>query len=134
MQPMGFLTILEILIGIYLIYAAIRGKGKLYENDYLNCPREQYVRTMRIMAAVTGVIMLGTAVVEMLGIVGSTSAMGWLLWALTFGSIVVMMIYTVKKTDRKAAAAGRSTSPEKKDYDPLRAAFVFDDEEEQAGE
>ena len=53
-------------------------------------------------------------------------------WALGFASLIVMMVYSSKKTDRKAAAAGHKTaaSAEKKDYDPLRAAFVFDDDED----
>ena len=34
------LSLFSLIIGVYLIYAAIVGRGKLYENEYLNCPRE----------------------------------------------------------------------------------------------
>ena len=46
------LSLFSLIIGVYLIYAAIVGRGKLYENEYLNCPREQYVKGLRILAAI----------------------------------------------------------------------------------
>ena len=44
-----------------------------------------------------------------------------------------MMVYSVKKTDRAAAKANTPTNRPQSDkpYDPLRAAFVFDDEDEE---
>lgn len=69
---------------------------------------------------------------EYLGVIAYGSPIAIALWALGFASLIVMMVYSSKKTDRKAAAAGHKTaaSAEKKDYDPLRAAFVFDDDED----
>ncbi|MDD6044758.1 MAG: hypothetical protein PUC76_03810 [Clostridia bacterium] len=129
----GMLTMFELLIGVYLIYAAIKSDGKLYENDYLKCSREEYVKGMRRLALLTGVIMLLSSGLELLGVTEPNSVLSWILWFITFGSIILMMVYSVKKTDREAAKAGKSTgaaSPEKP-HDPLRAAFVFDDDEDE---
>ena len=120
------LSLFSLIIGVYLIYAAIVGRGKLYENEYLNCPRE------RILAAISGVLLTVSNLLEYLGVIAYGSPIAIALWALGFASLIVMMVYSSKKTDRKAAAAGHKTaaSAEKKDYDPLRAAFVFDDDED----
>lgn len=125
-------ALFSLIIGVYLIYAAIAGKGKLYENEYLNCPREQYVKGLRILAAISGVLLTVSNLLEYLGIIGYGSPLAIALWAVGFIILIVMMVYSSKKTDRKAAAAGHKTAEAagKKDYDPLRAAFVFDDEED----
>ena len=125
-------ALFSLIIGVYLIYAAIAGKGKLYENEYLNCPREQYVKGLRILAAISGVLLTVSNLLEYLGVIGYGSPLAIALWAVGFISLIVMMVYSSKKTDRKAAAAGHKTAEAagKKDYDPLRAAFVFDDEED----
>ena len=124
-------ALFSLIIGVYLIYAAIAGKGKLYENEYLNCPREQYVKGLRILAAISGVLLTVSNLLEYLGVIGYGSPLAIALWAVGFISLIVM-VYSSKKTDRKAAAAGHKTAGAagKKDYDPLRAAFVFDDEED----
>ena len=126
------LSLFSLIIGVYLIYAAIVGRGKLYENEYLNCPREQYVKGLRILAAISGVLLTVSNLLEYLGVIAYGSPIAIALWALGFASLIVMMVYSPKKTDGKAAAAGHKTaaSAEKKDYDPLRAAFVFDDDED----
>lgn len=138
MESFGMLTMFELLIGVYLIYAAIKGEGKLYENEYLNCSREEYVKGMRKLAALTGVLMILSCGLELSGIIAPASIAGLVLWAVSFASIILMMVYSMKKTDREAAKAGRPTnqSNPEKPYDPLRAAFVFDeeDDEAQAGE
>ena len=139
MESFGFMTMFELLIAVYLLYAAYKGDGKLYENEYLNCSREEYVKGMRKLAALTGLLMLASSGLELIKVVDPVSALGLILWVLTFGCIIVMMVYSVKKTDRAAAKAGRPTarSQTEKPHDPLRAAFVFDDEEdeeEQMGE
>lgn len=130
----GMFTMFELLIAAYLLYAAFKGDGKLYENEYLKCSREEYVKGMRKYAVLTGVVMLISSGLELLGVVDPASVLGLILWALSFGCIVLMMIYSSKKTDREAARAGRPTNkpttPDKP-YDPLRAAFVFDDEDEE---
>ena len=133
MEPISFMTMFELLIAVYLLYAAYKGDGKLYENEYLNCSREEYVKGMRKLAALTGVVMLVSCGLELLKVIEPVSSIGWILWALTFGCIILMVVYSLKRTDRAAANAGRPTaqSHPEKPHDPLRAAFVFDDEEDE---
>lgn len=133
MESFGFMTMFELCIAAYLLYAAFKGEGKLYENEYLNCSREEYVKGMRKLAALTGMVMLISCGLELFKVIEPASVIGWILWVLTFGCIIVMMVYSVKKTDRAAAKAGRPTaqSQPEKPYDPLRAAFVFDEEDEE---
>ena len=121
------LSLFSLIIGVYLIYAAIVGRGKLYENEYLNCPREQYVKGLRILAAISGVLLTVSNLLEYLGVIAYGSPIAIALWALGFASLIVMMVYSSKKTDRKAAAAGTGHYC---GTDPLRAAFVFDDDED----
>ena len=134
MESLDMMTWFDLAVGAYLLYAAITGKGNLFENEYLKCPKEQYVKTMRFMALFTGLAMAARGGLELAGVVVSGTALGWILWAVVFALILAMMIYSVKKTDRAAASAGKSTQashPEKpENHDPLRAAFVFDDEDD----
>lgn len=134
MGDAGFFSIFQIVIGAYLIYAAITGKGKLYENDNLkeSISREKYVKKMRLYALVTGIVMLAGAVLEYTGIVSPVSPLGWVIWGAGFLCILVMAVYSAKCTDREAAAKadnrpGRTTVS---DAARLKAAFEFDDEEE----
>jgi len=133
MEPFGLMTLFELFIAVYLLYSAVKGDGKLYENEYLNCSREEYVKGMRILALITGLLMLASSGLELLNVVDPVSALGIILWVLTFICIVLMMVYSSKKTDRAAAKADRPTaqSHPEKPHDPLRAAFVFDDEEDE---
>ena len=125
---------LQLAIGAYLIFCGITGKGKVFDNDFLKIPREEYVKKLRILASISGACLSIASVLEMLGWVIPGTTLGWIVWALGLASIVPMMVYTSKATDRKAAKAAQNESrgmPQKKE-DSLRAAFVFDDDEEAA--
>lgn len=86
------LSLFSLIIGVYLIYAAIVGRGKLYENEYLNCPREQYVKGLRILAAISGVLLTVSNLLEYLGVIAYGSPIAIALWALGFASLIVMMV------------------------------------------
>ena len=88
------LSLFSLIIGVYLIYAAIVGRGKLYENEYLNCPREQYVKGLRILAAISGVLLTVSNLLEYLGVIAYGSPIAIALWALGFASLIVMMVYS----------------------------------------
>lgn len=126
-------SLIGLLIGVYLLYAAITGKGKLYENEYISCSKEQYDKGLRRLSAVSGALLTLTNGLQYIGVVQAGSVLGIVFWAVGFASLVLMMIFTTKHTDKKAAAAGRRTisGGEEKPHDPLRAAFVFDDEDEE---
>ena len=134
MGDTGFFSIFQLVIGAYLIYAAITGKGKLYENDNLkeNISREKYVKKMRVYALVTGIVMLIGAVLEYADVVSPVSALGWVIWGAGFLCILVMAVYSAKCTDREAAAKAdnRPLRTTASDAARLKAAFEFDEEDE----
>ncbi|HWS28810.1 MAG TPA: hypothetical protein VN512_01725 [Clostridia bacterium] len=122
-------------LAAYLVYAAIRGKGQLFENPHTKCPYETYVRVMRILSAVSGALLLAGAVLRLTGAVSSESVLGWVIWGIGLLSVAAIFVYNIKMTDRKAAAAAQKQAYEStQKRDPLRAAFVFDDEEEEKKE
>ena len=119
-------------LAAYLVIAAIRGKGQLFENPHTKCPYETYVRVMRILSAVSGVLLLTGAILRLTNIVSSESVLGWVIWGIGLVSIAAIFVYNIKMTDRKAAAAAQKNAYETaRSKDPLRSAFVFDDEEEE---
>ena len=123
-------SLLQLFIGGYLLYAAVTGRGKVLENEFLKVPREEYVKKLRIFSAISGTILSATSVLEYLGVIVPGSPLSWVTWALGFGSILPMMIYSSKSTDKEAAKANQATARAPRPTgDPLRAAFVFDDEE-----
>ncbi|MCE5235694.1 MAG: hypothetical protein ABFC62_04885 [Clostridiaceae bacterium] len=119
-------------LAAYLLYSAVRGKGQLFDNPHTKCPREQYVKVMRVLSVVSGVILLGSAILRLTGVISSQSVLGWVVWALGLLSIAAVFVYNMKMTDRKAAEAEQKRAYEAtRSKDPLRAAFVFDEEDEE---
>ena len=132
-------SLLQLIIGVYLLYCAAMGKGKIFENDYIKVPRAEYVKKLRILSAISGAILTATSALEYFGVLVPGTTLGWISWAIGLASIIPMMVYSSKSTDREAAKAGRTTAEAAKakgqpvpSKDPLRAAFVFDEEEEEA--
>ena len=128
---MEFFNLFEICIGIYLLYCGISGKGKYYENQYCKVSQEQYVKIMRVFALVVGVLILVSPVLQLLNVIEASSWIAWALWLVNMIGIVGMLVAYVRMTDRaKAKAAqGRQPAATEEGHDPLRAAFVFDDED-----
>ena len=127
---MEFFNIFEIGIGVYLLYAAVTGRGKYYENEYCKVPREQYVKVMRIFALVVGILIMIAPVLQLAGLMSEGSIWAWVLWGINMVGIAGMLVANVKMTDRERAKQGVKNTPEQPKHDPLRAAFVFDDEDE----
>lgn len=131
-------SLLQLIIGVYLLYCAAMGKGKIFENDYIKVPRAEYVKKLRILSAISGTILTVTSALEYFGVLVPGTTLGWISWAIGLASIIPMMVYSSKSTDREAAKAGRPTAEAAKAKgqpmpakDPLRAAFVFDEEEDE---
>ena len=122
-------SLLQLIIGVYLLYCAAMGKGKIFENDYIKVPRAEYVKKLRVLSAISGAILTATSALEYFGVLVPGTTLGWISWAIGLASIIPMMVYSSKSTDREAAKAKGQPMPAK---DPLRAAFVFDEEEEEA--
>lgn len=56
----------NLLIGIYVIYSAIAGKGKAFENDYPKEIKESVFKFNRIMFFIVGPVMTISSVLELL--------------------------------------------------------------------
>lgn len=100
-------SLLQLIIGVYLLYCAAMGKGKIFENDYIKVPRAEYVKKLRILSAISGTILTVTSALEYFGVLVPGTTLGWISWAIGLASIIPMMVYSSKSTDREAAKAGR---------------------------
>ena len=103
-------SLLQLIIGVYLLYCAAMGKGKIFENDYIKVPRAEYVKKLRILSAISGTILTVTSALEYFGVLVPGTTLGWISWAIGLASIIPMMVYSSKSTDREAAKAGRHTA------------------------
>lgn len=103
-------SLLQLIIGVYLLYCAAMGKGKIFENDYIKVPRAEYVKKLRILSAISGTILTVTSALEYFGVLVPGTTLGWISWAIGLASIIPMMVYSSKSTDREAAKAGRPTA------------------------
>lgn len=133
---MDFFNVFEIAIGVYLLYCAATGKGKYYENPYCKVPYEKYVKIMRILALIVGVFIMVSPILQLAGLIEPNSTVSWIFWWLSMAGIVGMFVANIRMTDREKAKAAQSGAAKQNAsgpaHDPLRAAFVFDDEEETA--
>ena len=60
----SMMTIFNVIIGVYCIYAAIAGKGAAYKNDYPENVKEPARKSMRLLLAVVGPVALLMGAVE----------------------------------------------------------------------
>lgn len=63
-EAMGFMIIFNIFIGVYLLYYAIRGTGKLYENEYPEKMQAAHRSLLRKFCWITGAGMLVLSILE----------------------------------------------------------------------
>lgn len=135
-------SLFQVLIGAYLLYCGVTGKGKIYENTSIKEGMEaRYKKHMRIMSLILAPLMLAQAALDYFVLAkeevieGAEQALsaarigGWVLWGLTLVALVFLFIFSIKMTDRtKPAATGKNGAAPKSGAP--RAAFFFDDEDE----
>ena len=63
-SSMNFMMIFNIFIAAYLLYYAIKGTGKVYENEYPKAMQESYMKFMRKFCWITGIGMLILSILE----------------------------------------------------------------------
>lgn len=127
---MEFFGIIEFAIGAYVIYCAISGKGKIYENENLkkDC-KEIYHKRIRQACYLLGPLILATGIVDMVNIARDNVFLNYLfytLFGLTLAMLAILFVITAKYTDRKKArekkqSASNGALP--------NAAFDFDADE-----
>lgn len=138
------LILFKVVIAVYLFVAAIRGKGKLIENEYPKCNPKLYKLILRLISTFTGLVILLNAVFEFLAGTAAADGTGLtaqqystgatVLWALGLAGLVALIVVNIVLTDRKAMEAARKQEESGRRAanhgDPLHDAFVFDEDEE----
>lgn len=118
------------LIGLYLIYSAIVGKGKLFQNEFVKEGMEQKHKTIvRITSLVIGILMLATVAIAFLDKYGEYRLATMIIFGVVLAAFLVSTLLLRRCTDleakrkamndRYAGVSGKSPA----------AAFVFDEEE-----
>lgn len=126
----SFLDIFQAAIGVYLLIAAISGKGKVYENEYVKegCEKK-YRKTMRIFMFILGPLcMLGAA--ANLFKIPASDILFPVIWGLTVAGFIALIVLSSRLTDKK-----KKLAPPTEEGKPRKhPAFDFDDEDEEAAE
>ncbi len=142
------MVLFKAFIAVYMAISAIRGRGKLIDNQFPKCPPEVYRLVMRLICAFAALVILLNSALEFLSISEYGAALpltqaqyatlNTVLWAVGLVSLIALIVVNILLTDRKALEAARQKQDEARmrvsGGDPLRAAFVFDEEEEKSGE
>lgn len=63
-SSMNFMMIFNIFIAAYLLYYAIKGTGKVYENEYPKAMKEEHAKLLRKFCWITGVGLLVFSILE----------------------------------------------------------------------
>ena len=84
----SFMVYFNLLIGVYITYAAITGKGKAFENDYPKEIKEEIFKFNRTMYFIIGPVLTVLSVLELLKVPYA----GWASIVLVFVAIVVYLI------------------------------------------
>lgn len=94
-SAMNFMVIFNIFIGVFLLYYAITGKGKLYEGDYPKEMMEEHVKLLRKFCWLVGAPMLGLSILEY--IYGFGSIWSTISFIYVMGGIVIYFIIFTKR-------------------------------------
>lgn len=117
-------------IGLYLIFSAIVGKGKLFQNDFIKEGKEEeHKKIVRITSLVIGVLMLATVAIALFDKYGeyrlvSVGIFGVVLVAFIISTILLRRCTDLEAkrkamNDRYAPAGGKTPA----------SAFIFDENE-----
>ena len=113
-------TLFKPVAGLYLlIWCAILGKGKLLRHEHLKCSEEVFRRNMRILCAVSGVILIFSGVVDIIGdiapgaFIDPASVLGWIIWGVGLAALISVMVYSIVMTDHSAARKAQKEAAEK---------------------
>lgn len=69
----NFMMIFDIFIAVYLLYYAIKGSGKAYENDYPEEMQEAHRKLLRTFCWITGAPLLVLSILEYMSAEGIRS-------------------------------------------------------------
>lgn len=89
----NFMLYFNLFIAVYVLYYAIRGEGKIYENDYPKEIKEAHAKFLRKFCWVIGIGMLPLTILELA--FQDNAALGFLSWANIGFVLVCIVIYLV---------------------------------------
>ena len=127
---LNYMPIFKIIIAVYLLYVAVLGRGKILENKHLKIEEKKFRSIMRAVA-------LAGAVEFFLYDNATFKVVGSVLWMLGLAALVAMLVLSIVFTDRKAVAEEQRRQDEemiRKERSKMRAAFEFDDEDDDKSE
>ena len=98
---LDFMLYFNILIAVYILYYAIRGKGKIYDVDYPEAAKIEYCSMLRKFCWIVGVFMLVLSIIELCIMNSVPSSIYLLISWLNIGCVLAAVIIFVVVTKKK---------------------------------
>lgn len=99
----NFMVWFNLIIGVYITYVAIVGKGKPYENDYPKEIKDQIYKLNRTMYSIAGPVLVVSGVLELLKVPGAA----WVSIGCVFLLIAGYLVIYFKKYGKIIRAANK---------------------------
>ncbi len=117
-------------MGLYLIFSAIVGKGKLFQNDFIKEGMEKKHHTIvRVTSLIIGLLMLASVAIAIFDKYGKYRTVILIIFGVVIAAFIVSTILLRRCTDNEAK---RKAQNDRYAGAPLKnpsAAFVFDENE-----
>ena len=119
-QSVSLFDIVMFVIGLYLLYSAISGRGRIFDAEFVKEGMEaKHKKAMRISCLAAAVIMIAAGVVSALDGFGKLQTVSMILFGLLCAVFVAAIIWTGKYVDKNAKLsssreAARSAHPRRR--------------------
>ncbi len=91
---------LFILVAVYLLYLAIKGKGRVYSLERIHEEKVKlHVKQVRILLLIDAALLLGVSVLELLGTFEDRVWLRFVLGAVVIAPLIAIPVLTYKHTD-----------------------------------
>ena len=128
-QSVSLFDIVMFVIGLYLLYSAISGRGRIFDAEFVKEGMEaKHKKAMRISCLAAAVIMIAAGVVSALDGCGKLQTVSMILFGLLCAVFVAAIIWTGKYVDKNAKREAQQ-QPGGGTLRAPKAAFEFDDDE-----
>ena len=128
-QSVSLFDIVMFVIGLYLLYSAISGRGRIFDAEFVKEGMEaKHKKAMRISCLAAAVIMIAAGVVSALDGFGKLQIVSMILFGLLCAVFVAAIIWTGKYVDKNAKREAQQQPGGGVPRAP-KAAFEFDDDE-----
>lgn len=128
-QSVSLFDIVMFVIGLYLLYSAISGRGRIFDAEFVKEGMEaKHKKAMRISCLAAAVIMIAAGVVSALDGFGKLQTVSMILFGLLCAVFVAAIIWTGKYVDKNAKREAQQ-QPGGGTLRAPKAAFEFEDDE-----